>query len=60
LVPGQLSCGLADHCLPALQGLSLPIEPILEGKELFLLKVKSPLVFVSLRFSDGKPSLLQA
>jgi hypothetical protein len=53
LVPGQLGCGLADHCLPALQGLSLPVELILEGMELLLSEVKSPLTFASLRFLDS-------
>jgi hypothetical protein len=58
LVPGQLSGGLADHCLPALEGLSLPVEPIFEGVELLLSEAKLPLAFASFCFSDGEPSLL--
>jgi hypothetical protein len=60
LVPGQLSGGLADHCLPALEGLSLPVEPILEGMELLLSEAESPLALMSLYLSDGEPCLLQA
>jgi hypothetical protein len=59
-VPGQLSGGLADHCLPALEGLPLPVEPILEGMELLLSEAESLLVLTSLCLSDGEPSLLQA
>jgi hypothetical protein len=60
LVPGQLSGGLADHCLPALEGLSLPVEPIFEGMELLLSEAEPLLALASLCFSDGEPSLLQA
>jgi hypothetical protein len=48
LVPGQLGGGLVDHCLPALEGLPLPVEPILEGMELLLSEAKSSLAFASL------------
>jgi hypothetical protein len=58
LVPGQLGSGLAGHCLPALQGLSLPVEPVLEGMELLLSEAKSPLALTSLCLLDGEPSLL--
>jgi hypothetical protein len=60
LVPGQLGGGLSDHCLPALEGLSLPVEPIFEGMELLLLEAELPLALAILCFSDGEPSLLQA
>jgi hypothetical protein len=60
LVPGQLTGGLADHCLPALEGISLPVEPIFEGMELLLSEAELPLALTSLCFSDGEPSLLQA
>jgi hypothetical protein len=36
LVPGQLGVVLVDHLLPALEGLPLPVEPVLEGVELLL------------------------
>jgi hypothetical protein len=60
LVPGQLGGGLADHCLPALEGLSLLVELIFEGMELLLSEAELPLMLASLCFSDGEPSLLQA
>jgi hypothetical protein len=59
LVLGQLSGVLADHCLSALEGLSLPVEPILEGIELLLSEAESPLALASLCLLDGEPSLLQ-
>jgi hypothetical protein len=43
-----------------LQGLSLPIKPVLEGLELLLSEVKSPLALASLYFSDSEPRLLLA
>jgi hypothetical protein len=58
LAPGQLIVGPADHYLPALEGLSLPVEPVLEGMELLLSEAKSLLMLTSLCFSDGDPSLL--
>jgi hypothetical protein len=36
VVPGQLGIGLVNHLLSALEGLPLPIEPVLEGMELLL------------------------
>jgi hypothetical protein len=60
LAPGQLVIGPAGHCLPALEGLSLPVELVLEGMELLLSKAKSLLALVSLCFLNSEPSLLQA
>jgi hypothetical protein len=60
LALGQLIIGPAGHRLPALEDLSLPVEPVLEGMELLLVEAKSPLAFAGLCFSDGEPSLLQA
>jgi hypothetical protein len=37
LALGQVDGGLADHVLPSLEDLPLPIEPVLEGEELLLL-----------------------
>jgi hypothetical protein len=34
---GQVGVGLVDHLLPALEGLPLPVEPVLEGGKLLLL-----------------------
>jgi hypothetical protein len=59
-VPGQVGVGLVDHLLPALEGLLLPAEPVFEGMELLLPEAQLPLAFVSLRFSNGEPSFLQA
>jgi hypothetical protein len=33
---GQVGVGLVDHLLPALKGLPLPVEPVLEGGDLLL------------------------
>jgi hypothetical protein len=60
LALSQLIIRPASHCLPALEGLLLPVEPVLEGMELLLSEAKSPLALASLCFSDSEPSLLQA
>jgi hypothetical protein len=60
VVPGQLGVGLVDHLLPALEGLPLPVELVLEGMELLLSEAKLSLAFASFCFSNGEPSLLQA
>jgi hypothetical protein len=59
MVPGQLGVGPADHLLPALEGLPLLGEPVLEGKELLLSEAKLPLTVMSFCFSNSEPSLLQ-
>jgi hypothetical protein len=58
MVPGQLNGVPADHLLPALEGLPLPVEPVIKGMELLFSEAKLPLTFVSLCFSNGEPSLL--
>jgi hypothetical protein len=57
-VPGQVGVGLVDHLLPALEGLPLPVKLVFEGMELLLSEAQLPLVFASLCFSNGEPSLL--
>jgi hypothetical protein len=60
LVLGQVGGGLADHALPALEGLPLPVEPVLEGGKLLLLEAQSLFAVASLFLPCGKPSLSQA
>jgi hypothetical protein len=45
---------------PALKGLLLPGEPVLEGGELLLLEAQLPFTVANFRFPHVDPSLLQA
>jgi hypothetical protein len=60
LVLGRVGVGLVDHLLPALKGLPLPVEPVLEGGELLLLEAQLLFAAVNLCFPCSDPSLLQA
>jgi hypothetical protein len=52
--------GLIDHLLPALEGLLLPVEPVLEGGELPLLEAQLLFAAANLCLPRSDPSLLQA
>jgi hypothetical protein len=59
-VLGQVGVGLVDHLLPALKGLPLPGEPVLEGGELLLPEAQLPFAVANFRFPHSDTSLLQA
>jgi hypothetical protein len=57
---GQVGGGPVDHSLPALEGLLLPIEPILEDGKLLHPEAQFLFMAANLFIHRGKPSLLQA
>jgi hypothetical protein len=58
LASGQVGSGLVDHSLPALDGLPLPVEPVLECEKLLLLEAQLLFAAANHFLPCGNPSLL--
>jgi hypothetical protein len=60
LALGQVGGGLAGHALPALEGLPLSVETVLEGGQLLLLQAQSLFATMNFFHPCDEPDLSQA
>jgi hypothetical protein len=60
VVSGQVSVGLVDQLLPALESLPLPVEPVFKGVDLLFSAAQLPFTVANFGLLHGEPSLLQA